>query len=75
MKSVRKWQTQQALESFSSLNKIVNELTEEEVLACLHLEVASRRRRSIINRLIQRAVRLRTIVISRQLKETFHATS
>lgn len=72
---LRKWHTTQALASYQSLNGVVNELTEEEVLACLKLEAASRRRRSIINRLIQRAVRLRTTAITRQLKEQFHATS
>jgi hypothetical protein len=73
--TVRKWHISRALESYSSLNRIVNELTENEVITCLHLEAGSRRRRSIINRLIQRAVRLRTIETTRQLKEQFHATS
>lgn len=72
---LRKWYMNQALASYASLNQVVNELTEEEVLACLNLEAASRRRRSIINRLIQRAVRLRAIETTRQLKEQFHATS
>lgn len=72
--TVRKWYTDRALDSYASLGQVVNELTEEEVLACLRLEAGTRRRSSIINRLIQRAVRLRSIETTRQLKEQFHAT-
>ena len=73
--TVRKWYVNRALESYSSLNKIVNELTESEVMAALELEAASRRRHSIVTRLIQRAVRLQSIELTRQLKEKFHAPS
>lgn len=72
---VRKWHIDQALESYASLNRIVNELTESEVMTCLKIEAGSRRRQSILTRLIQRAVRLRSIEITRQLKEKFHAPS
>lgn len=73
--SVRKWHLDQALESFPSLMKVINELTEEEVIAALDLEVASCRRRSLIDRLISRAIRLNEISYSRQLKEKYHGTS
>jgi len=65
---------QEALQSFKRLEEILAELTEEEVLACLELEAASRRRRSLIDRLISRAVRLQGLVYSSQLKEKFHGT-
>lgn len=73
--TIRKWYTDRALDSYAELNEVVGELTEEEVLACLTLEASTRRRRSILNRLIQRAVRLRSVELTRQLKEQFHATS
>ena len=50
----------------------LNELTEEEVLAALDLEGATRRRRSVIDRLISRAARLNEIRYVRQLKEKYH---
>ena len=73
--SDRKWFIDQALESFVRLNEVLNGLTESEVLACLALEAASNRRRSVIDRLISRAVRLREIDYSNALKEKYHGTS
>lgn len=70
----RKWYIDQALQSFLRLNEVLGDLTEAEVLACLNLEAASQRRRSVIDRLISRAVRLREIEYNRQLKEKFHGT-
>lgn len=75
MKKPRSWYMNVALASYQSLNTVVNELTESEVLACLTLEAGTRRRRSLINRLIARASRLRAIETTRQLKEQFHAPS
>lgn len=72
--SVRKWYVARALESFTGLCGVLNELTEDEVLACLELEAGSRRRSSVIDRLISRAVRLRELSYSSQLKEQFHGT-
>jgi hypothetical protein len=72
--ATRKHYIQQALESFSSLSKTLDELTEEEVLACLELEASSRRRQSILDRLISRAVRLNELLYNRQLKDKFHGT-
>lgn len=73
--SVRKWYIDQALSSYVALGRVINDLTEEEVLACLALEAGTQRRRSFVNRLIARAVKLRTIDLTRQMKEKFHATS
>lgn len=73
--SVRKWYIARALESFTGLTTHINELTEDEVLACLKLEAATQRRSTVIDRLISRAVRLREISYSSQLKEKFHGTS
>lgn len=73
--SVRKWYLDQALSSFVRLNEVLNDLTEAEVLACLDLEGASQRRRSVIDRLISRAVRLKEIETNRQLKEKYLGSS
>jgi hypothetical protein len=72
--AVRKWHLGQALESFARLNEIITELTEDEVLAALELEAASRRRRSMIDRLISRAVRLNEMNYVANLKEKYHGT-
>ena len=72
--TVRKYYVDQALASYSSLGRVINELTEPEVLACLELEAATRRRESHIDRLISRAVRLNEVSYNRQLKEKFHGT-
>ena len=73
--SARRLLIDQALASYSGLTRVLPELTEEEVLACLKLESATLRRQSIIDRLISRAVRLHESSYSRQLKEKFHGTS
>ena len=72
--AVRKWHIAQAIGSFACLNSVINELTEEEVLAALELEAASQRRSTTIDRLISRAVRLREISYATALKEKFHGT-
>lgn len=69
---VRDWYVGQALESFARLNEVLPELTEDEVLAALNLESQSRRRRSITDRLISRAVRLNELQYSQLLKEKYH---
>jgi regulator of replication initiation timing len=70
--AVRKWYINQALESYSSLRTVLDELTEEEVLAALKLESATLRRRSMISRLISRAIRLNEIYYANLLKEKYH---
>lgn len=72
--AVRRFYINQALSSFKGLNAVLDELTEEEVLACLRLESSSRRRQSILDRLISRATRLNELSYNRQLKEKFHGT-
>lgn len=64
----------QMLESFSTMADALSDLTEEEVLAALELEAASQRRRSVIDRLIKRAVRLNELKYQRHLKEKFNGT-
>lgn len=73
--SARRWYIAQALKSYTGLVEVLDELTEDEVLACLKLEAGTQRRSSVINRLISRAVRLRELSYSCQLKERFHGTS
>ena len=75
MSEVRKWYVGEALKSFVRLNEVLSELTEGEVVACLDLEAASQRRRSVLDRLISRAVRLKEIEFNRQLKEKYYGTS
>lgn len=73
--SVRKACIDQALTSYPSLKTIVNELTEEEVMAALEIESATRRRQSIVLRLIARANRINELRYVAQLKQKFHADS
>lgn len=70
--AARPWHIGQALDSYPSLLKVLSELTEEEVLHALSLESASRRRQSIIDRLISRAVRLNELSYAKTLKEKYH---
>lgn len=72
MATVSKAQVGKALRSVASLNEVIAELTEEEVLAALQLESATQRRESVLNRLISRAARLNEIQYVSQLKEKFH---
>jgi len=75
MSKVRKHLVGQALSSFSALHDVINDLTEDEVLAALDLEAATNRRRSLIDRLISRAVRINEQRYQRHLKEKYHGTS
>lgn len=73
--AVRKWHLAQAVDSYTTLKTVLNELTEEEVHAALDLESRTLRRRSLIDRLISRAVRLNEINYASQLKEKYHGKS
>lgn len=73
--SNRRWYINQALVSFKSLVNVLDELTESDVLAALELEAATRRRLSIIDRLISRAIRLKEISYGNTLKEKYRGTS
>jgi len=56
------------------LHDLIDELTEEEILAALELESGTQRRSSIVDRLISRAVRLNELKYSKLLKEKYHGT-
>lgn len=56
------------------LAELIDELSEEEVLAALELEAGSQRRSSMIDRLISRATRLNEIKYSTQLRKKYHGT-
>lgn len=56
------------------MNEVLPELTEDEVKAALELESGSRRRRSILDRLISRAIRLNELSYAKSLKEKYHGT-
>lgn len=71
----RKFLIGQALDSFKSLKAHLADMTEEEVLAALALESATRRRPSVIDRLISRAARLNELAYVAKLKEKYHGTS
>ena len=70
--TVRKWHLAQATQSYTTLRTVVNQLTYEEIIAALELESQSMRRKSVINRLISRASRLKEIEFTRHLKEKYH---
>lgn len=72
MAVVRKHYISSALGPFAQLSGVILELTEAEVYACLDLEAASQRRRTTIDRLISRAVRLNEITLNQKLKEKYH---
>jgi len=69
--SIRKWYLSEALSSYRRLLGVVDELTWDEVLACLDLEVGTQRRRSVTDRLIKRAILLTT----NRLQEKYHGQS
>ena len=68
----RRWYIDQALQSYARLNEVLGDLTEAEVMVCLDLESAGRRRRSITDRLISRAVRINEIAFNNSLQEKYH---
>lgn len=72
--TVRQWYVSEALHSMRRLEEIIDELSQEEIIAALDLESGSRRRKSIINRLISKAVRLNELAYSNKLKEFYHGT-
>lgn len=71
--AIRKWHVTEALKSMSGLIEFLPRLTEEEVLACLDLESQSDRRKSVIDRLIARAVRLNEIAYNQRLNEKYRS--
>ena len=69
--ATRQWHLDRATASYRSLEEVLPDLTEEEVLAALALEYGTLRRGSILNRLISRAGRLREIAYVNDLKERY----
>jgi hypothetical protein len=71
---INDWNVSQALSSMARLTELLPELTEADVIAALELESRSRRRRSVINRLISRATRLNELRYSTSLQRKYHGT-
>lgn len=67
----RKWHMSRALESYRVLGTVINELTLVEITDCLDLEAGSQRRRSVIDRLITRAIQLSVLEITNRLQEKY----
>jgi hypothetical protein len=72
---VGQWNIVRALESARSLQEHIDELPEKDVIAALELESGTRRRHSIIERLIGRAIRLNELAYRKKLTEKYHGTS
>ena len=68
---MRQFYISKALKSSRSLEQILSELTEEEVLHVLEVEVGSRRRSVMIDRLIQKAAEVNRKSYIAKLKEKF----
>lgn len=69
--AIRKWHVAETLKSMAGLIEFLPKLTEEEVLACLDLESQADRRKSIIDRLIARAVRLNELAYVKRLDKKY----
>jgi len=72
--AVRKFKVMQALSSFSALTEHLPSMTEEEVLAALDFEGSTRKRASVIDRLISKAARLNELSYVAKLKEKYHGS-
>jgi hypothetical protein len=69
--AINDWNVGQALASVQRLVELLPGLTEDEVMAALELESRSRRRRSVIDRLIARAVRINELNYSSTLRKKY----
>lgn len=74
-KSIRKWYLSEALVSYRRLLSVIDELTLAEVTACLDLEAATQRRRSVLDRLITKAIQLNVVSLTQALTEKYHGKS
>lgn len=72
--SVREWYVSEALHSFRRLKSVLDELTEEEVLAALKLEHGSRRRHTLIGVLTAKAEQFHSEKFHANLEEKIHGT-
>ena len=68
---MRHWHIAKALKSVRSLDEIIGELTEEEILHVLEIEVGGSRRSSVIDRLFHQAVELNRQTYVVKLKEKY----
>jgi hypothetical protein len=68
---MRPWHIAQAMKSVRSLDEIIDELTEEELLHILELESGSSRRPSVVKRVFKKAVELNRQNYLAKLKEKF----
>jgi hypothetical protein len=68
---IRKYYVDQALYSYDSLIAILQQLTLDEVLHALELESETRRRKTIMSRLIGKASRLQGQALSRALRQQY----
>ncbi len=68
---MRQWHIAKAMKSVRSLDEVLDELTEEEILHVLEIEIGGNRRSSVICRLIQKAVDLNRQNYIAKLKEKF----
>jgi hypothetical protein len=73
--AVRKWYIDEALHSFPRLMHVLRDMSEEEVIAALKLECETRRRRSIMYRLVSRAARLNELKYVEELKRKYYNAS
>ena len=71
---IRQWFISEALHSFRRLSAVLDELTEEEVIAALKLETGTRRRSTLIKTLSARAVKMNATNFNANLKENIHGT-
>lgn len=68
---MRQWIVQQALASYRALEENLEDLDEDEVIACLEFESQTTRRKAVLDRLISRAIRLNELRYSQQLQEKY----
>lgn len=66
---------QQALGSFAHLTQVLPQLTLDEIIAALELESQSNRRKSTIDRLIARAIRLNELAYAARLDQLYRNTA
>jgi len=72
MANNRRWYAVRALESAALLAATIDQLSEKEVLHCLSLEAASRRRKTLLTALIRRAARFNKARYINYLKEKYN---
>lgn len=70
----REWHMNEALHSFRRLKSILDQLTEEEVLAALKLEHGSRRRHTLIRVLTARAEQFHRSSFNSKLEESINGS-